>query len=151
MDAGETIIRFIGSFLFVIALLYGAYFYLKKNPKLLNFSHSRVPSKKGLQIESVLHLEARKNIYVIKSGKERFMIATSLEGTQFLSKLEEEEETVVETSPEQVNPQSAGETLSSEIPIPNHPNPIINAIAGGLAHLFKAAVPNSPNPKGEVS
>lgn len=88
MDMGELIIRFVGSFLFAIAVLYGAYFYLRKNPTALHFGKKGVPLKENLQVESVLPLEARKNLYVIKSGSERFLIATSLEGTQFLSKLE---------------------------------------------------------------
>lgn len=91
MNLEETLIRFICSFFFAIAILYGAFFYLKKNPGLLTFTKNRIPLKQSLQIESVLALEARKNLYVVRSGKERFLLATSLEGTQFLSRLHEEE------------------------------------------------------------
>ena len=40
-----------------------------------------------LKIEKCLNLEPRKNLYVIKAGRERFLLATSGEGCQFMTKL----------------------------------------------------------------
>ena len=41
-----------------------------------------------LTVESYLNLEPRKNLYVVKAGKERFLISTDTEGSRFLTKLE---------------------------------------------------------------
>ncbi len=40
-----------------------------------------------LKIEKCLNLEPRKNLYVIKAGRERFLLASSGEGCQFITKL----------------------------------------------------------------
>ncbi|MEI8389976.1 MAG: flagellar biosynthetic protein FliO [bacterium] len=43
-----------------------------------------------LKVESSLSLEPRKNLYVIKAGKERFLISTGIEGCQFMTKIEKD-------------------------------------------------------------
>lgn len=96
MDTGEFLLRYLGSFIFAIGVIYALYYLIKKNPTLLSISKNRVPFKQGLQVESYLPLEARKNLYIVRAGQERFLLATSLEGTQFLSKLEQSE--TVETA-----------------------------------------------------
>lgn len=119
MDTGEFLIRYLGSFIFAIAVIYALYFCLKKNPKLLTpnlltLTGKRLPFKQSLQIESVLTLEARKNLYVVRAGNERFLLATSMEGTQFLSKLEASTETVNETVGETVSsPNSGSESVTA--------------------------------------
>jgi flagellar biogenesis protein FliO len=42
-----------------------------------------------LQVENHMPLEPGKSLYVVKAGKERFLIASSRESCQFMSKLEE--------------------------------------------------------------
>lgn len=42
-----------------------------------------------LKVESRLNLEPRKNLYVVKAGKERFLVSTGAEGCQFMTKIEE--------------------------------------------------------------
>jgi len=41
-----------------------------------------------LKIEASLNLEPRKNLYVVKAGREKFLISSSGESCQFMSKLE---------------------------------------------------------------
>lgn len=87
--------HYLGSFivytLAAIALIYGMFVVLKKNPRLLALlTMSAIPVDKpvALAVETSMALEARKTLYIIRSGDERFLIATSPEGTQFLSRLE---------------------------------------------------------------
>ena len=108
MDTGEFLLRYLGSFIFAIGLIYALYYLIKKNPTLLSISKNRVPFKQGLQVESYLPLEARKNLYIVRAGQERFLLATSLEGTQFLSKLEKLE-SVEETVSEETNTVESAE------------------------------------------
>lgn len=86
-----TLWQYLGSFilytLFAIGMIYAAYWYMRKNGAGLLAKKPTMAGRK-LEIESVLSLEARKNLYVVKSGSERFLIATSMDGTQFLSRLE---------------------------------------------------------------
>ena len=54
-------------------------------------SLSFVPNKNNnnfLKIEYCLNLEPRKNLYVVKAGKEQFLLASSGETCQFMTKLE---------------------------------------------------------------
>lgn len=50
-----------------------------------------------LDIENALNISPRKTLYVIKAGKERFLIAADAERTTFLSKLESENSAYVNT------------------------------------------------------
>lgn len=115
---GGGLWHYLGSFMFytlaAIGLLYAAYWQIKKNPGLLTFSKNGISSKESLQVESFLALEARKNLYVIKAGNERFLLSTSPEGTQFLSRLE------TATTPE-ASELEAPETSTSSVS--NH-NPL---------------------------
>lgn len=47
------------------------------------------PKNSFLKIESSLSIEPRKNLYVVKAGKERFLVSTGAEGCQFMTKIEE--------------------------------------------------------------
>lgn len=42
-----------------------------------------------LQVENYMSLDAGKGLYVVKAGRERFLIASSRESCQFMTKLEE--------------------------------------------------------------
>ena len=50
-----------------------------------------------MNIEDCISLAPRKTLYVIKAGKERFLIAADAERTTFLSKLESENSAYVNT------------------------------------------------------
>lgn len=88
MEISEFLIRFLGSFLFVIGLLYAVFFYLKRNPAAMSLIKKGSHASEALSVETVLPLEPRKNLYIVRAGDERFLLSTSPEGTQFLSKLE---------------------------------------------------------------
>lgn len=47
-----------------------------------------IKKEKFLSIEDRLILEPRKNIYVVKAGNERFLMATDTEGSHYLTKLD---------------------------------------------------------------
>ena len=102
--------QYVGSFtlytLLAIGVMYGAYFWIKSQgtlpgglpgglaaglPKgLSGLLKIQAPSVQNpIQIESRLSLELRKQLYIIRCGSERFLIATSNEGTQLISKLDE--------------------------------------------------------------
>ncbi len=72
----------------------------------------------GLAIESTLPLELQRTLYVIRAGRERFLIATSDQGTQLLARLEED--------PPQNGP-SARTPDATEAPQPANPEPETDA------------------------
>jgi flagellar biogenesis protein FliO len=45
------------------------------------------PQKNFMKVESCLSLEPRKNLYVVKAGNERFLIAGGADGCRFMTKL----------------------------------------------------------------
>ena len=54
------------------------------------FSGSAFGSKSGfLNIEESISLAPRKNLYVIRAGKERFLVASDADRTNLISKLDE--------------------------------------------------------------
>jgi hypothetical protein len=88
-----SLLHYLGSFilytLLAIGVIYAVYCYARKHSGTLFLGVKKNADPKArLEIESVLALEARKNLYVVRSGHERFLVATSMEGTQFLSRLE---------------------------------------------------------------
>lgn len=56
-----------------------------------NFSYNGMSKSKFLNIEDCISLTPRKNLYVVKAGKERFLIASDPERTSLISKLNESE------------------------------------------------------------
>jgi len=99
--------HYVGSFtlytLLAIGVIYGLFLYFRKNPASLNslaalgngglqFGRNPLQSQqaKKLEVETILALEPRKTLYIVRADQERFLIATSMEGTQFLAKLSEE-------------------------------------------------------------
>lgn len=51
-----------------------------------------VSNQDSLSIENVLRINARKQIYIVKAGNERFLVAADTERTTMLAKLENEAE-----------------------------------------------------------
>jgi len=93
--------HYLGSFflytMLSIGAIYATYVWLRKNPQgmnaLMQLSQPGMPcmpkgQKKKLAIETILPLEPRKSLYIIRADHERFLVATSMEGTQFLARLE---------------------------------------------------------------
>lgn len=60
-----------------------------------------------LKVESSLNLEPRKTLYVIRAGKERFLVSSGIEGCQFMTKIEEnniqEKSEISELNPDKIN------------------------------------------------
>ncbi|MBY0450797.1 MAG: flagellar biosynthetic protein FliO [Cyanobacteria bacterium] len=98
--------QYVGSFtlytLLAIGVMYGAYFWIKSQGSLPAGLAAGLPKgltgllkiqtpgvQNPIQIESRLSLELRKQLYIIRCGSERFLIATSNEGTQLISKLDD--------------------------------------------------------------
>ena len=87
----------------------------KRNPRFLN-------------IESSLNLEPRKNLYVIRAGYERFLIASGTEGCQFMAKIENDnipecaypKEPEVVEAPDLTVIKKAINKIKPEIPIGNY-------------------------------
>lgn len=86
---GHYIVHFAVYTMAMIGLIFFALFIYKK------FSLSSISlNRKGiLNIEDALGLSTRKTLYIIRAGKERFLIAADLERTTLISKLEDEVET----------------------------------------------------------
>lgn len=78
--------NFIVYFLAMIGLIILALYIYQK------FSLTSVGSRKGnlLKVEESLSLSPRKVLYVIRSGNERFLVASDAERTTLISKLEEQ-------------------------------------------------------------
>lgn len=52
-------------------------------------SYSGVSKSKFLNVEDCISLAPRKNLYVVRAGQERFLIASDAERTSLISKLDE--------------------------------------------------------------
>lgn len=89
-----TLWHYLGSFvlytLLAIGMIYAAYWYARRHSGgLLGLgAKSATNPASHLAIESSLTLDPRKSIHIVRAGHERFLIATTLEGTQLLSRLE---------------------------------------------------------------
>lgn len=87
--------QYLGSFtlytLLAIGMIYAAYWYVRKaSGNGFGLLRKATDTKARLEIESMLSLEPRKNLYVVRAGQERFLIATGAENTHVLSKLDAE-------------------------------------------------------------
>lgn len=88
-----TLWQYLGSFLLytlgAVALMYGAYWYARRSiatpPPAAT---DEAPS--ALLLEASLPMEPQKTLHIVRVGEERFLIATTAEGMQLLSKLEPE-------------------------------------------------------------
>ena len=77
--------HFIVYFLAMIGIIILALFVYKKF-NISNFSGKR---NNLMQVEDALSLSPRKTLYIVRSGKERFLIAGDAESTTLISKLED--------------------------------------------------------------
>lgn len=68
----------------MIGIIFLAVFVYKK------FSYTNVSKSKFLNVEDCISLAPRKNLYVVRAGKERFLVASDAERTSLISKLGEE-------------------------------------------------------------
>ena len=93
--------NFIVYFLAMIGIIILALFVYKK----FNMSSVGFRRNNSLSVEDTLSLSPRKTLYVIRNGKERFLIAGDLERTTLISKLEDSTEEC-EQSYTYVNPRS---------------------------------------------
>lgn len=72
----------------MIGVIFLALFVYKK----CAVNNSRVSSSNFLEIEDCVSLGVRKQLYVVRAGEEKFLIASDAERTTFLSKLESKNE-----------------------------------------------------------
>lgn len=89
-----TLWQYLGSFVFytlaTVGVIYAVYWYTRA--KTSGTAAAAAPATEDsaakLELESTLALEPNKNLYVLRSGNERFLLATTAEGTQLLSRLD---------------------------------------------------------------
>ena len=67
------------------------YAYKKFSP-----SNSRVSQSQFLEVEDCVSFGVRKQLYVVRAGQEKFLIASDAERTTFLAKLKEQKNIEVE-------------------------------------------------------
>ena len=60
-------------------------------------SSSRMSTSQFLEVEDCVSLGVRKQLYVVRAGNEKFLIASDAERTVFLSKLESSQQPVEQT------------------------------------------------------
>lgn len=89
------LVSFIGYTLLAIGMIYGTFLYIRKftgRTPLSAPANDSVPDEavtvSTLALETSLALEPDKNLYIVRSLQERFLVATSSEGVQLISKLE---------------------------------------------------------------
>ena len=89
--------------------------------KKFNVNSFGIKKSHSLRVEDTLSLSARKTLYVIRNGKERFLIAADMDRTTLISRLEEGEEMAeayvsAEERPKYINPvrRKRGANLSDE-------------------------------------
>ncbi len=66
----------------MVGIIFLALFVYKK------FSYCSVSKSKFLDIEDCIGLGPRKNLYVIRAGRERFLVASDVDKTSLISKLD---------------------------------------------------------------
>jgi len=76
-----------GFLVYLLAMLGVIFIAIVVVKKSLNFK-SMKQKNTFLKVECSLSLEPRKNLHVIKAGNERFLVATGVEGCQFMTKIE---------------------------------------------------------------
>lgn len=74
----------------MVGAIFLALFVYKK----FSVTQSRVSASKFLEVEDCISLGVRKQLYVVRAGSEKFLIASDAERTTFLSKLNAKEEPV---------------------------------------------------------
>lgn len=54
-----------------------------------NFAYTNTSKSKFLNVEDCISLAPRKNLYVVRAGNERFLVASDAERTSLISKLDD--------------------------------------------------------------
>ena len=88
----------------MIGVIFLAVFVYKK------FSYSGTSKSKFLNVEDCISLAPRKNLYIIRAGKERFLVASDAERTSLISKLD------VNYTKNTVIPQESNKSSVDELP-----------------------------------
>jgi flagellar biogenesis protein FliO len=89
-----TLWQYLGSFvmytLLTVGAIYGVFWYSRKatGGASIGSNSTTGGTQDPLILESTLPLEPNKTLYVIRTGAERFLLSSTAEGTQLLSKLE---------------------------------------------------------------
>ena len=81
----EVALRLFGALLLVVALFLGGAWLFKRS----KYFHLVKPAESHLNVAETKNLAARHNLHVITYGHQRFLIADSPSGTQFLTQLEQ--------------------------------------------------------------
>ncbi len=89
---GLYLVNFMAYTLAMIGIIFVCLMIYKKT--MLNVGENKTPEY--LKIENALNLSARKTIYVVKAGDEKFLIASDVDKTTFLAKLNDRKEESVE-------------------------------------------------------
>jgi len=97
----------------MLGVIFIAFMVAKKSLSLGNLPGHKTES---LAIENKLSLEPRKNLYIIKAGEERFLISTDIEGSRFLTKLEQNGIPVYKQEEEDYDVSVSGVNFNNTIP-----------------------------------
>ena len=92
----------------MIGVIFVAVFVYKK------FSYNSVSKSQFLNVEDCISLAPRKNLYVVRAGKERFLVASDAERTTLISKLGQKEQ-VSQIQSEQMYKENAQSSVD-ELP-----------------------------------
>lgn len=65
-----------------------------------------------LQVEDAINLAPRKQLYIIRAGKEKFLIASDMERTTLISKLGDNVSKISQIKPEQTQEYNSEENIS---------------------------------------
>ena len=84
---GHYAVSFVVYLMAMLGFIFMALFIYKK------FSISGISNKRNslIKIEDAMNLNARKTLYVIKTGDERFLIVSDVDRTTLISKLDNDE------------------------------------------------------------
>ncbi len=100
----EVALRLFGALLLVVALFLGGAWLFKRS----KYFHLVKPAESHLNIAETKNLAARHNLHVITYGHQRFLIADSPSGTQFLTQLEQPPSEEVESDDSGTGDHSEG-------------------------------------------
>lgn len=82
--------------------------------KCVSFGISRAKNN-FLSMESSLSLEPRKNLYIVKAGRERFLVSTDTNGSNLISKLEDDN--IPENFVQKAEKEDRGFNIVSNMPL----------------------------------
>lgn len=103
----------------IILLLYVFYLYVKHNPQLGTSLSRNISKSQPLHVESVLELEPRKRLYVVREGQQRFLLATSMDKTELLTSLESAPECEMPAEATTTEPPTEGMAKPDMHPLPS--------------------------------